>query len=407
MRGLLSRTAAFHFEAVRALWYAPYDGADYGEVISAVSRVRRGSFESWYTEWSGLATAVAQRGEAAVDDVSRGKAQLRSSNYMRAAEFFLSPDDPRRASASAFARSRFDTGTRALGVDVTRSRIPLGDDWMETIFLRSPKAAQKQDVLVVHGGFDSTPEELYFTIGAAALERGFHCLIFEGPGQGNLLREFGRPFTPEWEEPASVALDSLTEHCIPHSIIGVGVSLGGHLLARAAAYEPRYDGIVLYDYFPGMLDVFRHNTPAPLRGQLDRMPSWLQVLLRGTARFDAQLRWAVQNALWTFGADSLPDLIGEMRRYDDSLWADRIATDVLMLVAEKEHFYAKDLAYDFAARLSEARSVTVREFTEREGGHLHCQNGAIHLAHEVIFDWAREIAGQAAAGRAMDPVAAS
>jgi hypothetical protein len=32
---------------------------------------------------------------------------------------------------------------------------------------------------------------------------------------------------------------------------------------------------------------------------------------------------------------------------------------------------------------------TLREFRREEGGHLHCRNGAIHLAHEEIFDWIR------------------
>jgi hypothetical protein len=69
---------------------------------------------------------------------------------------------------------------------------------------------------------------------------------------------------------------------------------------------------------------------------------------------------------------------------------------VLALVGEGEHFFDKDLVYDFAARLTSARSVTVREFTRAGGGKLHCQNGAIHLAHEAIFDW---ITAKAAANR--------
>jgi hypothetical protein len=37
--------------------------------------------------------------------------------------------------------------------------------------------------LIVHEGFDSTLEELYASAAAPALERGYNCLTFEGPGQ--------------------------------------------------------------------------------------------------------------------------------------------------------------------------------------------------------------------------------
>lgn len=42
--------------------------------------------------------------------------------------------------------------------------------------------------LIVHGGFDSTLEELYTSAAAPALERGYNCLTFEGPGQGGVIR---------------------------------------------------------------------------------------------------------------------------------------------------------------------------------------------------------------------------
>jgi hypothetical protein len=41
--------------------------------------------------------------------------------------------------------------------------------------------------LIAHGGFDSTLEELYTSAAAPALERGYNCLTFEGPGQGEYV----------------------------------------------------------------------------------------------------------------------------------------------------------------------------------------------------------------------------
>jgi len=42
--------------------------------------------------------------------------------------------------------------------------------------------------LIFIGGFDSTAEELYFCGAAPAIKRGYNCLIFDGPGQGETLR---------------------------------------------------------------------------------------------------------------------------------------------------------------------------------------------------------------------------
>jgi alpha-beta hydrolase superfamily lysophospholipase len=384
------RTAPFEFELIRALWAAPFGGGDFGEVMTVIPEIKEGDFDSWYRAWSRLATTIAARGQALVDPVSRGNAQLRSGAYMRTAEFFLTPDDERREHAGSFCREQFYAGLNGLSVDFTRSKLPFDGVELETLFLRSG-AAEHDDVLVVLGGFDSTPEELYFTIGAAALQRGFHVLIWEGPGQGQLLRAHRRTFEPDWERPAAVALDSLSEHCVPRAVVGVGISLGGHLLARAAAHLDRYQGIVLFDYFPSVLAAFEHKVPGRLRGVFRRMPPGTERLARLYARRDPELAWMLANAMWTFGAKSIAELIERLHAFDEAAWTDRIDTHVLALLGEEEGFFDKSLAYDFVGRLTSARSKRLREFRREEGGHLHCRNGAIHLAHEEIFDWIRSI----------------
>jgi len=61
--------------------------------------------------------------------------------------------------------------------------------------------SQKQrPLLVVHSGFDSTLEELYFSVAHPALERGYNCLAFEGPGQGGVIRNQKIPFRFDWKK---------------------------------------------------------------------------------------------------------------------------------------------------------------------------------------------------------------
>ena len=91
---------SFSFETLRALGYAPYGGADIGEVTSTASRIPDGDLTAWYTQWRALAERIhadADRSAAEGHPVSAREAYLRASNYYRLCEFYLRAgpaDDP-------------------------------------------------------------------------------------------------------------------------------------------------------------------------------------------------------------------------------------------------------------------------------------------------------------------------
>lgn len=100
---------AFSFETLRGVSYAPYGGADIGEVMATAARITPGDWESRHREWLALADRIATIADKCAGDghfVSAGSAYLRASNYYRTAEFFLRDDpsnDPRVADTSARA----------------------------------------------------------------------------------------------------------------------------------------------------------------------------------------------------------------------------------------------------------------------------------------------------------------
>jgi hypothetical protein len=51
----------------------------------------------------------------------------------------------------------------------------------------------RRPTLIAHGGFDSTLEKLYASAAAPALERGYNCITFEGPGQGGVIHKQNIP----------------------------------------------------------------------------------------------------------------------------------------------------------------------------------------------------------------------
>src|SRR5262245_21037414 len=58
---------------------------------------------------------------------------------------------------------------------------------------------ETRPLLIGTNGYDATVTEMYFAFAAAAADRGYHCLFFDGPGQGKLLIDGGVPMRSDWE----------------------------------------------------------------------------------------------------------------------------------------------------------------------------------------------------------------
>ena len=93
-------------------------------------------------------------------------------------------------------------------------------------------------VVVLVSGLDSTKEEVD-AYGEHLLARGIATFALDGPGQGEA--EYDVPMRHDYEVALGAALDVLeTFDDIDATRAGIyGVSLGGHYVIRAAAFEPR------------------------------------------------------------------------------------------------------------------------------------------------------------------------
>ena len=141
--------------------------------------------------------ALAERTQNAQ---SRGGAFLRAHTYFRTAEFLLPPSDPKRSIATQKNLSAFYNGLAALSVKYERMEAPYGSGYLLPMNYYPAEAQnRKKNLLVFHGGYDSTLEELYFDLVKDAHDHGYDVLTFSGPGQGLVLTEQKLPFTYEWE----------------------------------------------------------------------------------------------------------------------------------------------------------------------------------------------------------------
>lgn len=384
---------AFHFQALRALNNIQTDGADTAEVLEVISGIREGDTESWHDSWEAAASRMLERAGRIRDARSRGQALLRAHNYLRTAEFFLAPADPRRPIAFHRNIAAFEAGLDALGVRRERMRVPYGPHYLNTIFFPAPPGAPDRPLLVICGGFDSTLEELYFVLVPAAHLRGFAVLAFEGPGQGAVLREQDFTFTPERERPTAAVLDAhFAVHPRRARTVLLGMSMGGYLAPRAAAFDRRIDGVVAFDVLFDFGAVARRSVP-PIATWLHarRADAILNMLILIKARLSTGFAWSVANGQWVLGTNSAIETLDMLDNYTLADVAGQIEADVLILAGERDYFVPLGQAADFAGSLTAARSVRTIIYDRASGGSEHCQMGAQSLWHADFFDWVADI----------------
>lgn len=230
----------FSSQLLRTIGATYYKGADIGECLSTAYRIKEGDFESWYTEWLKTAKRVHKYADdclAGNHKVSAREAYLRASNYYRAAEFLLiSPEDPRIQTTWGSSKECFSNAGKLFSPPIESIEIPYEGTTLPGHFYRLNENSNNdtatpppRPTLIAHGGFDSTLEELYTFAAAPALERGYNCLTFEGPGQGGVIRKQKIPFRYDWEKVVTPVIDyALTKDrdIDPNNIALMGISMG-------------------------------------------------------------------------------------------------------------------------------------------------------------------------------------
>jgi pimeloyl-ACP methyl ester carboxylesterase len=388
---------SFSFEALRAAGFANYGGADLGEVLVTARAIPDGDEIAWHRQWKATAERVDELGRkslAAGHPVSAREALLRASNYYRTAEFYRRADpwhDPEVAHLSGRSRETFQTAMGLFDFGFETVSIPYEETTLPGCLYLVDRSGSPRPTVIYNSGYDSTLEESYFAIAAAALARGYNVLAFDGPGQGAALREQRLVFRPDWEAVMTPVIDfALTRGEIDGKHISVfGYSLGGYLVARAAAFDSRIAALILddgvFDFHAAMVNslpsfliewIAEHND--------DAATAVLSMLMAA----NTQLRWAVRNGMWTMGVDAVADLPRAFQPYTLAGIADRIVAPALVLDAENDQFFKGQPRRAADAMINS--KTTLVTLTEAEGAGEHCHMGAMSRAHQTIFDWLDE-----------------
>lgn len=387
MKHYFSKTFEFEFEIRRLLWITPSGGADFAEVATTANRIEAGNYESWYREWRRTAEQVIRHGKSCQSIISRKNALFRASRYYQAAEFFLSPHDPRKLEVYELSKGFFYEALQLEGVQHEINIVEYHKTPLRTVFF--PLEGAKGTTYMC-GGFDALLEELFFVATRAALEQGYQVILYEAPGQSDVIRYHNIPFTKSWNQPTRTVVDFYEARPnMPKERVGLGLSLGGLLMARAASLDGAlFSKVVLYNYFPSMIEVYKSVIPKVLHS---RMKGGFSPLVEKIIQIYVALRpfmnWQFEHAKWTFGASTFSDLLRKVAPFDETIAYTKLEVPTLVLAARNDNYYDSRLAKTFYERISATEKKLVMFDEEEHYSSLHCQNGAYYDSIDEIFEF--------------------
>lgn len=336
-----------------------------------------------------LAQHLAERFE------SEGDADAAWRLYELAA-FYLGADDPRKHRfIDAMSRS-FDEAHR--GLALTRHAVPYRSGeltamrWEADPADRAQAPAGTPTTLVMMNGFDGYAEEI-ISFALHFPTRPFDIIAFDGPGQGHTALA-GMPLEPQWERPTEAVLDYFGID----NAAALGVSFGGYLVMRAAAYCPRITRVIAFDMMYRLLDGLTMPLPRPLRPIAEAVvsrarPAWLIDGLMGIAqRFSADLAWKLQQARHLTGQDKPSDVLRALGAYTMEPLDGQIHQPCLVMAGDADQYVPFERLDDVRRALRNAASLDVRAFHEATdpGMAQHCQVGDLDRAFAIMGGWLSE-----------------
>lgn len=391
----------FQFGLEVALGCTYRQAADVGEVLATAARITDGDSDSWVNEWTATATAMWVAANAA-EDAGRRVSAL--SYYRRAATYYattlyrvshaaqLKPE--RELELWRRQRECWEHIVDLLPVPGERVLIAYDNTTLPGYFFPAPNArpGERRPLVIVNNGSDGATSQMWVHGGAAAAERGYHWMTFDGPGQQAALYDQGLAFRPDWEAVLGPVLDAMLERSDvdPDRIAAIGISQAGYWIPRALAFEHRLAAAVAD---PGVIDVstpWLEPLPGVMRKQLehgqktafDREIQLAEVFSPTNA---ATLRFRGK----PYGLDggSRFALYRTVLDYQLSNEINKITTPLLITDPEDEQFWpgqSRQL-YD---RLPGPKELL--PFTAAEGASRHCEPLACALRDTRIFDWLDE-----------------
>jgi hypothetical protein len=273
---------------------------------------------------------------------------------------------------------------------IERLEIPYEGGGLTGWFLRADHSHRPRPLVILNNGADGLEVGSYVLGAAGALTRGYNCLIFNGPGQGDSLWLRKLYFRPDWEKVITPVVDAMLRRpeVDAKRIALVGISQGGYWVPRALAFEHRIAAGVAD---PGVWDVsepWLGHLPAIVRAALDGKDkaTFDQYMQMGTAS-NVRSRGTLRFRMRPFGMTSYYDTFQAVQSYKLAEVGGNIRCPMLITAPEGERFFPGQ-----AQKLFDALncSKAIVHFTREQGADQHCEVAAPGYRDFCIYNWLDE-----------------
>jgi pimeloyl-ACP methyl ester carboxylesterase len=395
--GLIFRNDKHNEFGAWALAYIPYGGADFGEITAIAEAVGDGGDDEFHTAWVSAGNRFeAEAGKA----LGSGHRESARELFLRASCFYAlsyhplygEPVDPRLTAAFRAQKRAFERGLELFTPPVESIQIPFEGTTLPAYLVPAiGRESEVRPLLILTNGYDASATDLYFASAVAAIRRGYHCLIFDGPGQGEMLILKGVPLRPDWETVVRSVVDvALTlPNVDPRRTAISGWSLGGYLALRAASGEPRLAACVADPGLFSMAAGFRKfalaiGVPESALHDLGSLEEEMLHKIESAISKSPGLSWSVlRRGFWVQGVRTLRDFLKSAETYTLAGRTELVRCPTLLTMAERDPL--SESAPEVFAALNCPKSLI--RFTTAEGAGDHCEMQNRSLLNRRVLDW--------------------
>jgi len=332
-----------------------------------------------FDDWTKSMLKLANEAEA-------DKRLLNAAFYYRAAELFLfhettikQNEKPNKEQIYEKFIDVFYTAVEGSGLEVIE--VPYGNTTIQSIRLKP--AGKKIGSIVLHGGYDSFKEEL-FSVMTFFSQQGYEVITFESPWMGSSRKKKDMGFDIEWEKPVGAILDYFKLD----DVTLIGISMGGWLSLRAAAFEPRIKRVVASSVSFDVNQYTGKVGQAIVRFMINKMPRFTSKTILKQMDKDLSYAWFVNHLMYITNKEAPLEALKMLTTInEENLHSEKVTQDVLILTGKDDHMIPLKMHNMQMKALSNAHSLTGHVFTEKDTGQHHCQVGNLELALETMLDW--------------------
>ena len=393
--GQLFADADFEFTAQIALGSTYYGTGNPGKLFAIASNIKNGDYESAWRAYNAAGVESRQWAEAAAAKghrVSAREAWLWSAKHFSAALRFLdgTTDTSRLLPTWQEYAKCWVEAAALFHPAAERIEIPYESASLTGWLFRVDESRKRRPLAILNNGADGLELSMYVLGAAGGLARGYNCLIFNGPGQGDSLWLKKLFFRPDWEKVVSPVVDWAVHHreVDAKRIALIGVSQGGYWAPRALAFEHRVAAGVADPGVWNVAEPWLKNLPKPYLDMVDGgKKEQFDAAMGAAMKFNPRSKIVLDFRMRPFGMTSFYDAFQAVRDYNLKDVAGQIRCPMLITNPQSEQFFAGQ-----SQQLYEMLRCpkTLIDFTREQGADLHCEVNAPGYRDFCIYNWLDE-----------------